>query len=59
MSATKKRKVYSPEFKAKVGLEAVKGVKSINETGKCKMEPVKDYSALTRLRSSLTGSIPP
>lgn len=33
MSETKKRKVYSPEFKAKVGLEALKGVKTINEIG--------------------------
>jgi len=29
----KKRKVHSPEFKAKVGLEALKGVKTINEIG--------------------------
>jgi transposase-like protein len=33
MSVTKKRKVYSPAFKAKVGLEALKGVKTINEIG--------------------------
>ena len=31
MSETKKRKVHLPEFKAKVGLEAVRGVKTINE----------------------------
>jgi len=31
MSERKKRKVYAPEFKAKVGLEALKGVKTINE----------------------------
>jgi transposase len=31
MSEGKKRKVYSAEFKAKVGLEAVRGVKTINE----------------------------
>jgi transposase-like protein len=33
MSEAKKRKYYSPEFKAKVGLEAVRGVKTINEIG--------------------------
>jgi len=31
MSETKKRKVFSAEFKAKVGLEAVRGVKTLNE----------------------------
>lgn len=29
--AKKKRNSYGPEFKAKVGLEAVRGVKKINE----------------------------
>ena len=29
----KKSKIHSAEFKAKVGLEAVKGVKTINEIG--------------------------
>jgi len=33
VSEKKKRKVHSPEFKAKVGLEALKGVKTINEIG--------------------------
>ena len=33
MSDRRKRKTYSPEFKAKVGLEAVRGVKTINEIG--------------------------
>jgi transposase len=33
MSGTKKRKVHSAEFKAKVGLEALKGVKTINQIG--------------------------
>jgi len=33
MSEAKKRKVHSAEFKAKVGLEALKGEKSINEIG--------------------------
>jgi transposase len=31
MSETKKRTVYLPEFKAKVGLGAVHGVKTINQ----------------------------
>jgi transposase-like protein len=31
MTETKKRNVHLPEFKAKVGLEAVRGVKTINE----------------------------
>ena len=29
-----KRKVYSGEFKAKVGLEAIRGVRTINEIGR-------------------------
>ena len=33
MTEKKKRKVHTPEFKAKVGLEALKGVKTINEIG--------------------------
>jgi transposase-like protein len=33
MSEAKKRKVHSPEFKAKVGLEALRGLKTINEIG--------------------------
>ena len=33
MSEVKKRKVHSAEFKAKVGLEALRGVKTINEIG--------------------------
>lgn len=33
MSEVKKRKVHTPEFKAKVGLEALRGVKTINEIG--------------------------
>ena len=31
MTELKKRKVHTAEFKAKVGLEAVRGVKTINE----------------------------
>jgi transposase len=31
MSEVKKRKVHGPEYKAKVGLEAVRGMKTINE----------------------------
>lgn len=33
MSEGKKRKVHSAEFKAKVGLEAVRGARTINEIG--------------------------
>src|SRR5665811_1804118 len=33
MSEAKKRKMHTPEFKAKVGLEALRGVKTINELG--------------------------
>ena len=33
MSEAKKRKVHTPEYKAKVGLEAVRGLKTINEIG--------------------------
>ena len=33
MSEAKKRTVHTPEFKAKVGLEAWRGVKTINEIG--------------------------
>ena len=33
MSEVKKRKGHGPEFKAKVGLEAVRGVKTLNEMG--------------------------
>jgi transposase-like protein len=31
MSQVKKRQIHSSEFKAKVGLEAIRGVKTINE----------------------------
>ncbi|MCP5248997.1 MAG: transposase [Candidatus Accumulibacter sp.] len=34
MSEATTRKVHTPEFKAKVGLEAVRGVKTINEIGR-------------------------
>jgi transposase len=33
MRTVKKRKVYSAEFKAKIGLEALRGEKTINEIG--------------------------
>ena len=33
MRVAKKRKVHAPEFKAQVGLEALRGVKTINEIG--------------------------
>jgi transposase-like protein len=34
ISVTKERTVCSPEFKSKVGLEALRGVKTINEIGR-------------------------
>jgi len=34
MRGAKTRKYHGPEFKAKVGLEAVRGVKTIDETGR-------------------------
>ena len=33
MKEAKQRKVHSPEFKAKVGLEALKGMITVNEFG--------------------------
>ena len=33
MNEAKKHNVHPPEFKAKVGLEALRGVKSINDIG--------------------------
>ena len=33
MSEAKKRKVHTPELKAKVGLEALRGLKTVNEIG--------------------------
>ena len=33
MSEKRKRNTYSPEFKAKVGLEAIHGLKTVNEIG--------------------------
>ena len=33
MSEAKKRKMHTPEFKAKVGLEALRGVKTTNQIG--------------------------
>lgn len=33
MSEVKTLKVHTPEFKAKVGLEALRGIKTINEMG--------------------------
>lgn len=33
MSEAKKRKVHLPEFKARVALEAVRGVKTVNQIG--------------------------
>ena len=33
MTEARKRKVYTPEFKAKVGLECIRGLKTTNEIG--------------------------
>ncbi len=33
MGEAKKRQYHTPEYKAKVGLEAIRGVKTINEIG--------------------------
>ena len=33
MGERKKRQVFSPEFQAKVGLEAIRGLKTVNELG--------------------------
>ncbi len=33
MSETKKRKFHTPEYNAKVGLEALRSDKTINQTG--------------------------
>ena len=33
MSEAKKRKVHTPEFRAKGGLEALRGAKTINQIG--------------------------
>ena len=33
MSETRKRRVYGAEFKAKVGMDAIRGVKTLNELG--------------------------
>ncbi len=33
MTVKKERKVYTPEFKAKIGLEALKNVEKVNEIG--------------------------
>ena len=33
MSEAKKRKVHTPEFKAKLGLEALRGANTVNEIG--------------------------
>ena len=34
MGEAAKRKSFTPDFKAKVGLEAIRGVKTVNELGR-------------------------
>ena len=53
MKEAKQRKVHSAEFKAKVGLEALRGMKTVNEIG-------QEYGSkleigLTRHLSALLG----
>lgn len=46
MSETKKRKIYTPEFKAKVGLDTLRGAKTINEIGQeYGVHPVQVHTA--------------
>ncbi|MEJ1339190.1 MAG: hypothetical protein RPU42_12005 [Candidatus Sedimenticola sp. (ex Thyasira tokunagai)] len=47
MSEKKKRKVHTPKFKAKVGLEALKGVKTVNEIGQEHGELFGQFVAVT------------
>ncbi len=49
MTETKKRKVHTPEFKAKVGLEALRGMKTINEIGQAADGPVGNRTSGQRL----------
>ncbi|MFZ4792212.1 MAG: hypothetical protein ACOYMW_15205 [Candidatus Competibacteraceae bacterium] len=39
MSEVKKRKVHGADFKAKVGLEAIRGLKTLNEIGQTIVDP--------------------
>ena len=56
MSEKGRRKVYGPEFKAKVGLEAVRGVKTINEIAHDPASiPRTPTYAATRPDSASTG----
>jgi transposase-like protein len=42
MNETKKRKTHLPQFKAKLGLEAVRGVKTVNQIAQeCGVHPVQ------------------
>jgi transposase-like protein len=44
----KKRKVHPPEFKAKVGLQALRGVRTINEIG-------QEFGALPLAKQRITA----
>ena len=51
MSETKKRKIPSPEFKAKVGFAALRGLKIINEIGQeYDVHPGQRYSAASEVK---------
>ena len=56
MSEAKKRNAYSSEFKAKVGLEAIRGMKTINEIGQeYRAKGVRDeWHLLKRLESIIS-----
>jgi len=40
MTEIRKRKVHSPEFKAKVGLEGIRGLRTTNEIGPGEVDPI-------------------
>jgi transposase-like protein len=55
MSEVKKRKVHGADFKAKVGLEAIRGLKTLNEIGQdYGVHPVQVLS-ITHISSRLSG----
>ena len=48
MSEVKKRKVHGADFKAKVGLEAIRGLKTLNEIGQDLWCPSRPGGALEK-----------
>ena len=59
MSEAKKRKVHTPEFKSKVGLEALRGVQTINGSNYIKVPNVALLQKLimTQEHHELSGLI--